>query len=274
MQGRKEHEKRYLFPENDQAVGQTKAIDRECAGVWSLALLQWRIAKTELAKQVAHYMHKDIKMVLSGSKAHWLSTRIFVLFDEVDKAQPDVLTIILQLFDEGRLNVANDEIAQHTLQLCQEAKQANCNKLADNLEDIQKTSCDDIKISRQFKETVIQPVLNGHFRRHKFLGRIKKLPTSCHSLNFWAKKVEGRHDITLQWDRSVLDLLTGGYNVERRQMLLPKGCTLVMFDSKKNQIYHHYCTLHLSVQSEGQKEHSTPSLIKNANIHVNFIFTS
>lgn len=26
-----------------------------------------------------------------------------VLFDEVDKAQPDVLTIILQLFDEGRL---------------------------------------------------------------------------------------------------------------------------------------------------------------------------
>uniref|UniRef100_A0A3Q4GSC8 ATPase AAA-type core domain-containing protein n=1 Tax=Neolamprologus brichardi TaxID=32507 RepID=A0A3Q4GSC8_NEOBR len=154
-----------------------------------------------------------IKMVLSGSKAHWLSTRIFVLFDEVDKAQPDVLTIILQLFDEGRLNVANDEIAQHTLQLCQEAKQANCNKLADNLEDIQKTSCDDIKISRQFKETVIQPVLNGHFRRHKFLGRIKKLPTSCHSLNFWAKKVEGRHDITLQWDRSVLDLLTGGYNV-------------------------------------------------------------
>ena len=26
-----------------------------------------------------------------------------VLFDEVDKAHPDVLTVLLQLFDEGRL---------------------------------------------------------------------------------------------------------------------------------------------------------------------------
>nr|XP_019955187.1 PREDICTED: caseinolytic peptidase B protein homolog [Paralichthys olivaceus] len=73
-----------------------------------------------------------------------------------------------------------------------------------------------------------------------------------------------RHDITLQWDRPVLDLLAGGYNmhygarsikheVERRvvnqlaaayeQELLPKGCTL-----------------RLSVQSEGEEEQSSPSL--------------
>lgn len=107
-----------------------------------------------------------------------------VLFDEVDKAHPDVLTIMLQLFDEvrtqlsiihlvhlfdktgiklnflslmmffsqGRLtdgkgktieckdaifimtsNVASDEIAQHALQLRQEAEQVSRRKLADNL---------------------------------------------------------------------------------------------------------------------------------------------
>ena len=59
-----------------------------------------------------------------------------VLFDEVDKAHPDVLTVLLQLFDEGRLtdgkgktiecknaifimtsNLASTEIAEHALQV-------------------------------------------------------------------------------------------------------------------------------------------------------------
>uniref|UniRef100_A0AAQ5YH71 Clp ATPase C-terminal domain-containing protein n=1 Tax=Amphiprion ocellaris TaxID=80972 RepID=A0AAQ5YH71_AMPOC len=216
-----------------------------------------------------------------------------VLFDEVDKAHPDVLTIMLQLFDEGRLtdgkgktieckdaifimtsNVASDEIAQHALQLRQEAEEVSRRKLADNLEDVQKG--DDIKISRQFKDSVIRPILKAHFRRDEFLGRINEIVyflPFCHSellqlvskeLNFWAKKAKQRHDITLKWDRPVLDLLAGGYNmhygarsikheVERRvvnqlaaayeQELLPKGCTL-----------------RLSVQSESQEERSAPSL--------------
>uniref|UniRef100_A0A4W6F811 ClpB family mitochondrial disaggregase n=1 Tax=Lates calcarifer TaxID=8187 RepID=A0A4W6F811_LATCA len=216
-----------------------------------------------------------------------------VLFDEVDKAHPDVLTIMLQLFDEGRLtdgkgktieckdaifimtsNVASDDIAQHALQLRQEAEEVSRRKLADNLEDVQKS--DDIKISRQFKESVIRPILKAHFRRDEFLGRINEIVyflPFCHSellqlvskeLSFWAKKAKQRHDITLQWDRPVLDLLAGGYNmhygarsikheVERRvvnqlaaayeQELLPKGCTL-----------------RLSVQTEGQEERSSPSL--------------
>ncbi|XP_067363918.1 mitochondrial disaggregase isoform X2 [Channa argus] len=282
------------------------------------------IGKTELAKQVARYMHKDIKkgfirMDMSefqekhevakfiGSPPGYVgheeggqltkllraSPNAVVLFDEVDKAHPDVLTIMLQLFDEGRLtdgkgktieckdaifimtsNVASDEIAQHALQLRQEAEEVSRRKLAENLEDVQKS--DDIKISRQFKESVIRPILKAHFRRDEFLGRINEIVyflPFCHSellqlvsreLNFWAKKAKQLHDITLQWDRPVLDLLAGGYNVhygarsikhevERRvvnqlaaayeQELLPKGCTL-----------------RLSVQSDGQEERSTPSL--------------
>uniref|UniRef100_A0A8D3BUN4 ClpB family mitochondrial disaggregase n=1 Tax=Scophthalmus maximus TaxID=52904 RepID=A0A8D3BUN4_SCOMX len=214
-----------------------------------------------------------------------------VLFDEVDKAHPDVLTIMLQLFDEGRLtdgkgktieckdavfimtsNVASDEIAQHALQLRQEAEVVSRRKFADKLEDVQKS--DDIKIPRQFKESVIRPILKAHFRRDEFLGRINEIVyflPFCHSellqlvskeLNFWAKQAKQRHDITLQWDRPVLDLLAGGYNMHygarsikhevcgRRvvnqlaaayeQELLPKGCTL-----------------RLSVQSEGEEEQSS-----------------
>lgn len=66
-----------------------------------------------------------------------------MLFDEVEKAHPDVLTVMLQLFDEGRLtdgkgetimckdamfvmtsNLASDEIAAHGLKLRKDAQQA------------------------------------------------------------------------------------------------------------------------------------------------------
>lgn len=71
-----------------------------------------------------------------------------VLFDEVDKAHPDVLTVLLQLFDEGRLtdgqgktieckdaifimtsNLASDEIAQHGLELRKEAERIRSERL-------------------------------------------------------------------------------------------------------------------------------------------------
>ncbi|NXY00023.1 CLPB protein, partial [Centropus bengalensis] len=116
-----------------------------------------------------------------------------------------------------------------------------------------------ITISKQFKEKVIRPILKAHFRRDEFLGRINEIVyflPFCHSellqlvnkeLNFWAKKAKARHNITLLWDREVMDVLADGYNlhygarsikheVERRvvnqlaaayeQNLLPRGCTL------------------------------------------------
>ena len=71
-----------------------------------------------------------------------------VLFDEVDKAHPDVLTVLLQLFDEGRLtdgrgntieckdaifvmtsNLASDEIAQHGLELREEVERIRAQRL-------------------------------------------------------------------------------------------------------------------------------------------------
>ncbi|XP_034851382.1 caseinolytic peptidase B protein homolog isoform X1 [Mirounga leonina] len=265
------------------------------------------IGKTELAKQTAKYMHKDakkgfIRLDMSefqerhevakfiGSPPGYIGheeggqltkklkqcPNAVVLFDEVDKAHPDVLTIMLQLFDEGRLtdgkgktidckdaifimtsNVASDEIAQHALQLRQEALEMSRTRIAENLGDVQIN--DKITISKNFKENVIRPILKAHFRRDEFLGRINEIVyflPFCHSeliqlvnkeLNFWAKRAKQRHNITLLWDREVADVLVDGYNVhygarsikhevERRvvnqlaaayeQDLLPGGCTL------------------------------------------------
>uniref|UniRef100_A0A8C4K3S5 ClpB family mitochondrial disaggregase n=1 Tax=Dromaius novaehollandiae TaxID=8790 RepID=A0A8C4K3S5_DRONO len=277
------------------------------------------IGKTELAKQTAKYIHKDVKKgfirldmsefqerhevakfigsppgYVGHEEGGQLTKKLrqcpnaVVLFDEVDKAHPDVLTIMLQLFDEGRLtdgkgktidckdaifimtsNVASDEIAQHALQLRQEAMEMSKKRIAENLgTDVQMT--DKITISKQFKEKVIRPILKAHFRRDEFLGRINEIVyflPFCHSeliqlvnkeLNFWAKKAKMRHNITLLWDREVMDVLADGYNlhygarsikheVERRvvnqlaaayeQDLLPRGCTLrIMVEDSDKQL--------------------------------------
>nr|XP_008515811.1 PREDICTED: caseinolytic peptidase B protein homolog isoform X2 [Equus przewalskii] len=298
-QRKREAEERRRFPLEqrlkEHIIGQESAIATVGAG------------KTELAKQTAKYMHKDakkgfIRLDMSefqerhevakfiGSPPGYIGheeggqltkklkqcPNAVVLFDEVDKAHPDVLTIMLQLFDEGRLtdgkgktidckdaifimtsNVASDEIAQHALQLRQEALEMSHNRIAENLGDVQIN--DKITISKNFKENVIRPILKAHFRRDEFLGRINEIVyflPFCHSeliqlvnkeLNFWAKRAKQRHNITLLWDREVADVLVDGYNVhygarsikhevERRvvnqlaaayeQDLLPGGCTL------------------------------------------------
>lgn len=157
---------------------------------------------------------------------------------QVDKAHPDVLTVMLQLFDEGRLtdgqgktivckdaifvmtsNLASDEIANHALELRREAKEA-----AEHREEDGEIS-ERVTISRKFKERVVQPILKLHFRRDEFLGRINEmvyfLPFSrselitlvTRELNFWAKMALNRHDIHMSWDREVLDVLADGYDV-------------------------------------------------------------
>ncbi|XP_069748298.1 mitochondrial disaggregase [Narcine bancroftii] len=324
-QKKREAEERRRFPLEqrlkEHIIGQDTAITTVAAAIrrkengWAddehplvfLFLGSSGIGKTELAKQVAKYMHNDIKKKFIrldmsefqekhevakfiGSPPGYVgheeggqltkrlkqSPNAVVLFDEVDKAHPDVLTIMLQLFDEGRLtdgkgktieckdaifimtsNVASDEIAEHALQLRQEAQELSRKRLAENLDGDLLT--EKVTISKQFKEHVIRPILKAHFRRDEFLGRINEIVyflPFCHSeliqlvnkeLLFWAKKAKQRHDITLLWDRHVMDVLAEGYNlhygarsikheVERRivnqlaaayeQELLPHGCTL------------------------------------------------
>ncbi|XP_046394566.1 caseinolytic peptidase B protein homolog [Ischnura elegans] len=231
------------------------------------------IGKTELAKQLANYIHKNkrecfIRLDMSefqekheaakliGAPPGYIGhddggqltkslkkcPRAVVLFDEVDKAHPDVMTVLLQLFDEGRLtdgkgktieckdaifvmtsNLASDEIAEHAIQLRKEAQEIEKQKYAGDIKDEELP--EKIVISRQFKEQVVQPILKAHFRRDEFLGRINEiiyfLPFSRSELfqlvrkelEWWAQKAKERHSIELKWDRSVEAALADGYNV-------------------------------------------------------------
>ncbi|BET01516.1 AAA domain (Cdc48 subfamily) [Nesidiocoris tenuis] len=221
------------------------------------------IGKTELAKQLASYIHRNksnsfIRLDMSeyqekhevakligappGYVGHDAGGQLtkqlrafpnaVVLFDEVDKAHPDVLTVLLQLFDEGRLtdgkgktiecknaifvmtsNLGSDEIANHALQLRAESANKKSGK-----------NGGEVKISKKFKEQVVRPILKRHFKRDEFLGRINEivyfLPFSNTELNrlvskeltFWAKKAEEKHRVTLNWDTGVETVLAGGYN--------------------------------------------------------------
>ncbi|XP_044749909.1 caseinolytic peptidase B protein homolog [Coccinella septempunctata] len=230
------------------------------------------IGKTELAKQLAAYIHKNkpdgfIRLDMSEyQEKHEVAKLIgappgyvghddggqltkklkacnnaVVLFDEVDKAHPDVLTVLLQLFDEGRLtdgkgktieckeaifimtsNLASDEIAQYGLHLRKEIERQK-KELLDNKSDL--TVSDDIQVTRKFKDEVVKPILKRHFKRDEFLGRINEivyfLPFSRNELmelvgrelKLWADRAEKKHKILLQWDRSVESALADGYDV-------------------------------------------------------------
>ncbi|KAJ8982663.1 hypothetical protein NQ317_019064 [Molorchus minor] len=229
------------------------------------------IGKTELAKQVAKYIHKDkqqafIRLDMSEfQEKHEVAKLIgappgyighddggqltkklkkcpnaVVLFDEVDKAHPDVLTVLLQLFDEGRLtdgqgktieckdaifvmtsNLASDEIANHAIQLRREIEKLKTDRLT--LTDIK--DADNITISRKFKDEVVKPILKRHFKRDEFLGRINEivyfLPFSrsellqlvSRELQSWAQRAKDKHKIEIKWDRSVESALADGYDV-------------------------------------------------------------
>lgn len=288
----KEVEERQRFPLEERLkqfiVGQEGAIATVAATIrrkengWAdddhplvfLFLGSSGIGKTELAKQLAAYIHKDkpqafIRLDMSEyQEKHEVAKLIgappgyighdeggqltkklkkcssaVVLFDEVDKAHPDVLTVLLQLFDEGRLtdgqgktieckdaifimtsNLASDEIAEHGLELRKEVEKIKAERLATkNPKESEKL--DNITISRKFKDQVVKPILKRHFKRDEFLGRINEivyfLPFSrnellqlvARELNIWAQRAKDKHKIELKWDRSVESALADGYDV-------------------------------------------------------------
>ncbi|CAG2111953.1 unnamed protein product [Medioppia subpectinata] len=234
------------------------------------------IGKTELAKQVAAYLQPNgkgfIRMDMTEyqekhevskfigappgyvghddggqlTKALRDSPNAVVLFDEVEKAHNDVLTILLQLFDEGRLtdgkgqtieckdaifimtsNLASDEIGAYGQSLRKAAEEAAKTRLekASSLETVEDDTEEMVQVSKQFKEEVIRPILKQHFKRDEFLGRINEmvyfLQFSRHELNqlvirelqYWADRALKRHQMSLTWDKRVVGLIADEYNV-------------------------------------------------------------
>lgn len=241
------------------------------------------IGKTELAKQVAKYLHKDdkksfIRLDMSeyqekhsvarmiGSPPGYVGysdggqltdalrkcNNAVVLFDEVEKAHPQVLTVLLQLFDEGRLtdgkgqtieckdaifimtsNLASEAIAEHATQLRAEQQMAKEIRHESRLLSGSKILNDEksnqheeqITISRKFKDTIVRPILKANLLRDEFLGRINEmvyfLPFS-HSelrqlvvkeLQFWAQKAQQKNNLQMSWDDSVVEVICKGYDI-------------------------------------------------------------
>ncbi|KAI8343047.1 P-loop containing nucleoside triphosphate hydrolase protein [Chlamydoabsidia padenii] len=204
------------------------------------------VGKTELAKTLANYVHgknidkgfiridmsefqhkHDVSRFIGSPPGYvgydeggQLTEKLkecpnaVVLLDEVEKAHPDVLTVMLQLFDEGRItdgkgttvectdaifimtsNLAQHEIADEAELLRLEAsvtsdaqttgiatgiderpqqQQRHPNHLTDELDGNDEDD-GQISLSRQFIEKTIYPILYEHFRRDEFLGRINEV---------------------------------------------------------------------------------------------------
>ncbi|CAH3125302.1 unnamed protein product [Pocillopora meandrina] len=265
------------------------------------------IGKTELVKQVARCLHKDnrkclvrldmseyqekhevAKMIgappgyLGHDQGGQLTKELIkcpnavVLFDEVEKAHPDVLTVMLQLFDEGRLtdgqgktivckdaifvmtsNLASEEIANHVLELRREAKLG-----AEQRQEGDEVS-EKVTLSRNFKERVVQPILKSQFGRDEFLGRINEivyfLPFSrpellslvTKELDYWSRMALNRHNIHMTWDKEVLNVLAGGYDVRYGARSIKheveRRVVNQLADAQEQGLISRGCTLHLTV---------------------------
>ena len=160
-----------------------------------------------------------------------------VLFDEVEKAHPDILTCLLQTFDEGRLtdgkgetvecmgaifvmtsNLGQQEIAGETLRLREAVAGRLVEDPALNIEEAE-------ALSPHFRTETMLPLLKAHFKRDEFLGRISEIlyflpfdEEQLHALvrlelGRWQREARDRHAVSITWDGDVERLLVQGYNV-------------------------------------------------------------
>jgi ATP-dependent Clp protease ATP-binding subunit ClpB len=289
------------------------------------------IGKTELAKQVAKYLHKDDKKAFirldmseyqeQHSVARFLGSppgyvghqeggqltealkscnNAVVLFDEVEKAHPKVLTVLLQLFDEGRLtdgkgntieckdaifimtsNLASEAIAEHAMQLRAEQQRLREIRLENKLRGLDATKSDEdyqetITISRKFKDTIVRPILKAHFQRDEFLGRINEmvyfLPFSdaelkqlvIKELEFWAAKAKQNNKIELTWDDRVIDVISMGYNVHygARSIKHEIERRIINQISEMQHLVKNAKKVHVSVQGDQNNENNNLINIK------------
>lgn len=134
-----------------------------------------------------------------------------VLFDEIEKANPDVFNILLQIFDDGRITDSKGRVVN-----CKNALFIMTSNLGSSLllEQMEKSGG---KMSKEQIMTLLEPVLKAHFRP-EFLNRLDDilpfLPLQrkdmekivAIQLNSIAKRLQDRH-VELIWTPEVLNFL-------------------------------------------------------------------
>lgn len=165
-----------------------------------------------------------------------------VLLDEVEKAHPDILNIMLQVFDEGRLtdgkgktvdcrnatfimtsNLVQEQIGQGPYKLRPKNKLVRGPK-GDLTSETQSELAQVRNETNQFLRRVVQPILKQHFKRDEFLGRINEVVVFhlfssqdleeivLKELDKWAVRALKRHNIAVKWDPKLVHSLTLDYN--------------------------------------------------------------
>lgn len=273
------------------------------------------IGKTEMAKQVAAYLHKDaskafIRIDMSeyqekhevakfigappgyvGHESGGQLTRALkecpnavVLFDETEKAHPDVLTALLQVFDEGRLTDGQGNTVDCKNAVFIMTSNAGSQVIAEYAQSLRSNGDNadsKIEVSRDFKEKVMRPMLRKHFLRDEFLGRINEiiyfLPFSTSELTqlvqrnmeAWKEKAKRRHSINLTWDREVIDLIVDGYDVyygarsityEIERRIISQLALADEQDLLSKDCHVHFKVSHPSVKDEAWRKTPTQSV--------------
>jgi len=236
------------------------------------------VGKTEVAKQLALYMHgkdgvatdkgqsvRDLeknygfirvdmseyqqrhtvsnlygapKGYVGYDQGGYLTTRLrknpkaIVLLDEIEKAHPDVLTLFLQVFDDGRLTDTKygvvdckEAIFIMTSNAGSDVIKENSAFLRESVDDAEKQGRPEeyLRVARDFNRS-LYPILKTYFQRDEFLGRINQiivfLPLSSEEitsvvegeLNMWRKRANEKHSIPLTWSNEVVDKLALSYD--------------------------------------------------------------
>ena len=102
-----------------------------------------------------------------------------LLFDEIEKAHPDVFNIMLQIFDDGRLTDGQGRTVDFTNTMCIMTSNIGSQVIHDTLAEHPKLTHDDPE--HQVMENQVFEVLRGHFRP-EFINRIDEI-LIFHSLN-------------------------------------------------------------------------------------------
>jgi len=166
---------------------------------------------------------EDTLLVLSLKKVQ----NPIILLDEVEKAHPDVLTILLQLFDEGRLTTGKGETLN-----CKEAIFVMTSNVASDvikehyqIRSLQRslTKQQQVKLDEELASALHAP-LKEAFKRDEFIGRIGEIvpflplkPVEVGTiiskiLIKWRARALAKHNITLQWDAGLVSWLVKFYN--------------------------------------------------------------
>ncbi|KAH8111537.1 P-loop containing nucleoside triphosphate hydrolase protein [Phellopilus nigrolimitatus] len=161
------------------------------------------------------------------------NAKAIVLLDEIEKAHPDVLTVFLQVFDDGRITDS-----KHGVIYCKDAVFIMTSNLAsDEIKEkapflralvaeteVQGRPEEYMRVVGQFNRA-IYPILKRELKRDEFLGRINQivvfLPLSQEEigtvikgeLDIWRRRAQEKHAIKLSWANEVVRKLATAYDV-------------------------------------------------------------